>query len=149
MVLIWGQVKSALIICVMDYIEVIKRLLGDWFLKAIIGTMFFVALVFVAQWLVDVTGLPIPPAVAAMLALALTLAALGKVPVILNEGASFLFRVFPLLFIPAIIGVVTVLDIVAQHWLVLLFAVTVSSLLGLIVSATLYRLLRARKRSSL
>jgi len=117
--------------------------------KAIIGTVFFVALVIGAEWLMVVFDAVLPPAVVAMIVLAVVLAILGKVPAVLDEGAAFLFRIFPLLFIPAIIGVVTVLDIVAAHWLILIFAVTGSSLLGLLAAAILYRLLRAKKRSSL
>ena len=117
--------------------------------RAILGTAFFVALVIGAEWVMAVFGAVLPPAVVAMIVLAAVLAVIRKVPAVLEEGAAFLFRIFPLLFIPAIIGVVTVLDIVAAHWLILIFAVTGSSLFGLLVSAILYRWLRAKKRSSL
>jgi len=117
--------------------------------RAIIGVFFFVGLVAFAGWALRAVHIGLPPAIAGMIVLTVALGLYGKVPKILNDGAVFLFRIFPLLFIPAIVGVVTVLDIVFEHWLVLLFAVTASSLFGLVAAALIYRLLRAKKRSSL
>ena len=118
-------------------------------MRAIVGVVFFVGLVASVGWALRTAHMGLPPAIAAMLMLTLVLGLYGKVPKILDEGAVFLFRIFPLLFIPAIVGVVTVLDIVFEHWLVLLFAATASSFFGLLVAAFIYRLLRAKKRSSL
>ena len=118
-------------------------------MKSVFGIAFFVASIFAAQWAVEAVGLPVPASVAAMVMIAVGLAVLGKVPSAIEEGAAVLFRIFPLLFIPAIVGVVTVLDLVTNNWLLLIFAITGSSLLGLLVTALLYRALRAKKRSSL
>lgn len=118
-------------------------------MRGIIGAFIFVCLVVVVGWALNAAHSGLPPAIVGMVLLSLALALYGKVPKILDDGAAFLFRIFPLLFIPAIVGVVTVLDIVFEYWLVLLFAVTASSFLGLLVAALIYRLLRAKKRSSL
>ncbi|TNE60546.1 MAG: CidA/LrgA family protein [Alphaproteobacteria bacterium] len=112
-----------------------------WFMQ-IAGVGFFAGLVLVVDWAVRHTGLPLPAPVVAMALLVLGLGLQKRVPRTLDAGAGLLFRIFPLLFIPPLVALVAVGDILLRQWLVLLFAVTASTFIGLAVTALLFRAFR-------
>jgi holin-like protein len=111
-------------------------------IKSLAGV--FALLLFAAalDGLVTAFALPLPAPVVAMALLLLFLNWNGHVPDYLDLGIAFLFRLFPLFFIPPLVALVPLRDLIAAHWFVLLFTVTVSTALGLMVTALLYKALR-------
>ncbi len=106
--------------------------------KAFMGILFLAALAVGIDILFTNYKIPVPAPIIVMAGLAVFYAVFGRVPDFIDTASERLFRIFPLLFIPALVGVVTVLHLVAANLIVLLFAITFSSLLGLVVAARLY-----------
>jgi holin-like protein len=96
-------------------------------------------LVVALEGLVGALGVVIPPAVLAMALLTLFFVWHGGVPDFLARGATILFRVFPLLFVPPLVSVIGFRDIIIKEWLILLLVVSLSTVAGLITTAIIYR----------
>ena len=108
-----------------------------------IAGIFVIALLYFAlEGLGRMIVLPLPSAVLGILVLSVLLLWLGRIPDYLGEGAETLIRLFPLLFIPPLVAVSDLGALISRHWLVLLLAVSVSTLTGLWVTAFVYRALR-------
>jgi len=111
-------------------------------LQSVLGVGFFLVLVEVVDWGVRRYGITLPAPVLAMALLTLGLALQKRVPATLSAGAGLLFRLFPLFFIPPLVAIVNVLGLVERSWGVLLFAVSISTFLGLAVTALVFKGLR-------
>ncbi|MCJ9429716.1 CidA/LrgA family protein [Kordiimonas marina] len=110
--------------------------------QSVLGVGFFLGLVEVVDWGVRRYGLNLPAPVLAMALLTLGLAFQKRVPATLSAGAGLLFRLFPLFFIPPLVAIVAVMDVVVRSWAALLFAVSISTFVGLAVTALVFRGLR-------
>jgi len=103
------------------------------------GVVFLLLLVTALEGLVGALGVVIPPAVLAMALLTLFFLWHGGVPDFLARGATFLFRVFPLLFVPPLVSLIGFRDIIIREWLILLLVVSFSTVVGLMATAVIYR----------
>ena len=98
--------------------------------------------------LARLTGLPVPgPVIGMVLLLGLLLArqkAGSLLPQSVRDGqlestATGLLAQLSLLFVPAGVGVIQRLDILGQYWFPLALALIVSSVLGIVVAAYVFR----------
>jgi putative effector of murein hydrolase LrgA (UPF0299 family) len=79
--------------------------------------------------------LPVPGPVVGMLLLFLTLLARGRVGAQLESTATGLLSHLSLLFVPAGVGVLVHIDMIANEWLPIMTALILSTLLTLAVTA--------------
>ncbi len=114
-------------------------------MKSVLGIGFIVLLICLLENFFLFFSFDFPSAIILLIILTVIFSFMGRVPVFLKEGAERLFRVFPLLFIPALVGVAEWLDIVSENIWVLFFSVSVSSLLGLIVTAKVFQALKKER----
>jgi putative effector of murein hydrolase LrgA (UPF0299 family) len=84
--------------------------------------------------LVRLLGLPLPGPVVGMVLLFLVLAALGRVPAPLEQTARGLLQHLSLLFVPAGVGVISYLPLVAREWLPIGVALVGSTLITIAVT---------------
>ncbi len=114
-------------------------------LKALVLT---ISLLIAGDVVVAATGLPIPGAVFGLLLLAGVNAARSDV----TAGASALFDTMipfaPMLFVPAAVGVVANLDVIAAALLPIVSAVTLSTIAALVVTGRLFQLLLGPSRGT-
>lgn len=90
---------------------------------------------FVGEVIARGCGLPLPGPVIGLVLLLGILILRDRAPSPeLNATGGWLLRHFGLLFVPAGVGVITQLDVIAAHWLALVVAIPVSTLLGLLVT---------------
>lgn len=99
------------------------------------------------EWLMVWLGIPIPGPVAGMLILLVGLMIYGKVPDFLRLPAEGLIRHLSLLFIPAGVGLMVFAQLLAQHWLLVLLSLVVSTLLTLILTAWMMQKLEQRQQN--
>lgn len=90
-------------------------------------------------------GVPIPGPVAGMLILLLGLMIYGKVPDALRVPSEWLIRHLSLLFIPAGVGLMVFAELLAQHWLLVILSILVSTVLTLILTAWMMQKLEQRQ----
>jgi len=81
------------------------------------------------------TGLPVPGPVIGMLLLFIGLIVKGEVPQALQETADRLLSHLSLLFVPAGVGIMLHLDLIAANWLSISVALLVSTFLTIAVTA--------------
>jgi putative effector of murein hydrolase LrgA (UPF0299 family) len=94
----------------------------------------------IARWV----GLPIPGPVVGLVLLLAGLVVRGrKVPAGLQGAAHGLLGNLGLLFVPAGVGVITQLDVLAANWLAVGVSILVSTFLGLIVTGWVMQRLSA------
>ena len=110
--------------------------------RVIGGLAFFALTVLALDGFRQALGIPVPTPILAMALLAFFFLRHGKVPDFIEDAANTLFRIFPLLFIPALVSIITLTSLVKDHWLVLLLVVTLSSLIGLTGAALTYKAMR-------
>lgn len=89
----------------------------------------------IGEVLVRLLGLPLPGPVLGMALLFVLLATLGRVPASLEQVANTLLQHLSLLFVPAGVGVIVYLPLVADEWLPISAALIGSTLLTVIVGA--------------
>ncbi len=89
-------------------------------------------------------GLPIPGPVAGMLILFLGLLWYGEVPASLRLPAEGLIRYLALLFVPAGVGLVQHLGLIASEWLVIVLTLISSTFVAMLVTALVFRALYPR-----
>ena len=111
----------------------------------------FIAIILLLQLVGEVLvrglGLPVPGPVIGMLLLLIGLTARGGPPPALGRIASGLLSHLSLLFVPAGVGVISYLALLADNWLPVLVTVIASTLISIVVTAfTLKGLLHWRKR---
>lgn len=111
-------------------------------IKIIGGIAFLLLLLLALDGFCEALGFAIPSPILAMAVLLLFLVVHGKVPDFIDAAASLLFRIFPLLFIPALVSTIALADEVRGHWLMLLLVVTISSFLGLLGAALVFKGMR-------
>ncbi len=96
---------------------------------------------------VRLAGLPVPGPVMGMLLLFGWLTFKGEVPEAVAKTAGGLLEHLSLLFVPAGVGVVLYLDLVAAEWKAILAALVVSTLATIVVTAfVMRRLVRAEDK---
>jgi len=89
-------------------------------------------------------GLPIPGAVAGLLILLAVMAVTGGVPEGLGRVADFLLRHLNLFFVPAGVGLMAHLALLASDGSALMVAIVVSTLAGLVVAGLVFTWARRR-----
>jgi putative effector of murein hydrolase LrgA (UPF0299 family) len=108
----------------------------------------FITVLLVCQLIGEVVSrlleLPLPGPVIGMLILFVGLCIHGRVPEDLQSVAGGLLNNLSLLFVPAGVGVVTHLGLVAQAWLPLTVALVVSVVLTIAVTALVFARLCTR-----
>ena len=97
------------------------------------------------EWLMVWLGLPIPGPVAGMLILLVGLMIYGKVPEFLRLPAEGLIRYLSLLFIPAGVGLMVFAQLLAEHWLLVLLSLVISTMLTLVLTAWMMQKLEQRQ----
>lgn len=105
------------------------------------GLAFLALLVLGLDGLCQALGLPVPTPIVAMGVLVIFFLRHGSVPVFIDDAAHALFRIFPLLFIPALVSIVTFTDLIKSHWLILFGVVTLSSFMGLAAAAVALKIM--------
>lgn len=91
-------------------------------------------------------GLPVPGPVVGMLILFVGLMLHGSIPASLGATAQGLLRHLSLLFVPAGVGVMMYLPLVAEEWLPISAALIASTLLTIAVTGRVMRALTPRGR---
>ncbi|ARJ67319.1 murein hydrolase transporter LrgA [Magnetospirillum sp. ME-1] len=95
--------------------------------------------------LVRLSGLPLPGPVVGMVILFIGLVIRGRVPDGLENVTRNIFANFPLLFVPASVGVMVHFKVIAAEALPIAAGVLVSTVLTLVVSGRLMQFLMRRK----
>lgn len=96
------------------------------------------------ELLVRWTDAPIPGPVVGMLLLLGLVAYRGRPPAALSRLAETLLGHLSLLFIPAGVGVISYLGLLADRWLAVVVTVIASTLISLVATAVTFRLLLNR-----
>jgi|GEM_PF-1583537 len=109
--------------------------------RSLLGVLILMAFLYGAAFLVRAFALPFPAPILGLLMLTALLLLMRRVPAGIAAGSDTLIRIFPLLFIPPIVALLGVKALVLSAPLVLLLAISASTLVGLLVTAFLYRLL--------
>ncbi|MEX0374803.1 CidA/LrgA family protein [Spiribacter pallidus] len=103
------------------------------------------ALQLAGEVVVRLTGLPVPGPVLGMLTLFIVLVIRGRAPAGLEGLANALLGHLGLLFVPAGVGVVAYLGLIADRWLALITTLIASTLVAILVTALTLRLLLKRR----
>ena len=107
------------------------------------------ALLFLCQLVgeiaVRLVGAPIPGPVVGMVLLLVTLALFGRVPSVLDKTAEFLLRNMPVMFVPAGVGILQQLDVLARFGARIVVVVIVSTIAAMVTTAWVFQAL-VRKR---
>ncbi|MCB1757109.1 MAG: CidA/LrgA family protein [Gammaproteobacteria bacterium] len=82
-------------------------------------------------------GLPVPGPVLGMVLLFLTLLARKTTPAALDQASSALLSHLTLLFVPAGVGLMVHLDLIAAEWLPVLVALLLSTLISLAATSAI------------
>ncbi len=109
--------------------------------RSLVGVLILMACLYGAAFLARALALAFPVPILGLLMLTAFLLLWRGVPDVLAAGSRSLIRIFPLLFIPPIVALLQVKGLVLSAPLVLLLAVSASTLVGLLVTAFLYRLM--------
>ena len=115
--------------------------------RSLVGVFILVALLYGATFVVRALALPLPAPILGLLVLTAFLVLRRGVPPIIEAGSRALIRIFPLLFVPPIVALLAHKALVLSAPLVLLLAVSVSTIIGLLVTAFLYRALARGKEA--
>ena len=94
--------------------------------------------------IVQAIGLALPGPVLGMIILFAGLLALGRAAPALEATSDGILRNLSLLFVPAAVGVVQHAAVLRQHGLALFLALLVSTVLTLVVTAAVFRLVARR-----
>ncbi|TCO80807.1 putative effector of murein hydrolase LrgA (UPF0299 family) [Plasticicumulans lactativorans] len=111
-----------------------------------IGALFtLLALQLAGEFIVRITGIPVPGPVIGMLLLVFGLAQCGRVPKALHGVAETLLGNFSLLFVPAGVGVLLHVERIAHEWLAILAALVLSTLITIAATALAMRAVLRRR----
>jgi len=116
-------------------------------MKLISGVLILIVYHQVGEWLMRLTDWPLPGAVVGMLLFFLTLLALREPPEVVTLGAEFLLRHLALLFVPAGVGVVLLLDLIRDQWLAMLISLVASTLLSMLFTGWLMQRLMPKEHA--
>ncbi|WP_262689926.1 CidA/LrgA family protein [Kordiimonas aestuarii] len=114
--------------------------------EGLAGVAFLTLVALALGGLVEGFVIPIPSSVLAMAVLTLFFIWNKGVPRFIDTGAGYLFRIFPLLFIPPLVAIVDLMELLKQQWLLLLLIVTLSTFLSIVVAALTYQALQRHMR---
>jgi holin-like protein len=92
------------------------------------------------------TGLPVPGPVIGMVLLFCWLMLRREMPSDLETVGGFLHRYLPLLFVPAGVGIITHLDLLARSWLPLAAVIVVGTALTIGVTGLVMQSLNRRRK---
>jgi holin-like protein len=116
-------------------------------MKLIAGLLILIAYHQLGEWLVRLSGWPLPGAVIGMLLFFISLLLFGKLPEVVATGAEILLRHLALLFVPAGVGIILLLDLIREQWLAMLLSLVISTVLSMLFTGWLMQLLMpARER---
>ena len=87
------------------------------------------------------TGWPIPGSVVGMLLLLISLMTFKTQPKSIQLSAEFLLRHMALLFVPAGVGMMLLLDLIADEWLAMSVSLFLSTFISMIFTAWLMQFL--------
>lgn len=96
------------------------------------------------QWLVLLTGAPLPGALLGMLLLLLGLLFLPRVPHALGVVAQIMLRHLVLWLLPSVLGVLLYLDLLRQQWLPLAISSVLATAITAAVTAWVFHWLSAK-----
>lgn len=116
-------------------------------MKLIAGVLTLMVYHQLGAWLMRLTGWPLPGAVVGMLMLFLTLLIMREPPELITTGADFLLRHLALLFVPAGVGVVLLLELIRDQWLAMLVSLVVSTVLSMLFTGWLMQRLLPREQT--
>ena len=105
--------------------------------RIVVGLAVLIGFSVLGQQFVALLNLPIPGSLLGMLLLFLILLLADTVPAFLTTSSQLLLRHLSLFFIPPVLAVLLLKDTLLHHWPILLAALTLSTLLGLYVTAWL------------
>lgn len=108
------------------------------------GFIVLVALQMLGDAISDFMDIPIPGAVLGMLMLLTWLCISKAEPVLLNKTAQSLFPYLPLFLIPASAGVINYIGLVQKEWLTLLVSLVASTLLGILATPYILKVVKTR-----
>lgn len=94
------------------------------------------------------THLPVPGPVIGMVLLFCWLVLRRDMPSELENVAGFLHRYLPLLFVPAGVGIVTNLDLLARSWIPLAAVIVVGTALTIGVTGVVMQVVNRRRRAA-
>lgn len=100
---------------------------------------------FLGEAIVHFTGITIPGPVVGMMILLAGLIVKGGLPENLDKTASEFVKYIGLLFIPAGAGISLYLDLIAEQWVVILIASFTSTVLTLILTAYIFKMLEKKE----
>lgn len=89
----------------------------------------------VGEIVVQASRVPIPGPVVGMTLLFVGLLLRGSIPEVLRGTSQKLLQYLALLFVPAGVGVMLYVDLIAEEWLAILVALLLSTWLGIAVTA--------------
>lgn len=112
--------------------------------QAILGALIILLCLGVGYVLRQVSGLFIPVPVWGLLALLLFFFTLGRVPSGVRMIGEFLIRHMALFFIPPVLGLMAMGELLRRDGLGLLVAIALSTTLGLLVTAKIFDWTKAR-----
>lgn len=95
--------------------------------------------------LVRLAGVPMPGPVLGMILLLLALLARGGAPEVFTETTRTLLGYLALLFVPAGVGIVGHLELVADEWMAVAVTLIASTAAALVVTALVLRVLTGRR----
>ncbi len=110
------------------------------------GFMILLLCQLVGEIVARILSLPVPGPVVGMLMLWVVLSGRRSAPPWLHETAQGLLRHFPLLFVPAGVGIMVHIALLQREWLPLLMTLITSTLVTMIVTAAIMRFLLRRLR---
>ena len=113
-------------------------------MQILYGFIILISLQLIGDSLSTLLKLPIPGAVIGMLLLLIILIIRGKVDEPVAVTADGLIKYIGLLFVPAGAGVSLYLGLIAQEWLTILIATSISTMLTLISCAWLFQWLEKK-----
>jgi holin-like protein len=104
-------------------------------MELLIGITTLLLFQLAGESIVLLLGLPVPGPVVGMLLLFLTLLARGRIGAQLEATANGLLSHLSLLFVPAGVGVLVHIDMIADEWIPITIALLLSTFLTLTVTA--------------
>lgn len=120
----------------LPYIKRVRSKLAN-LAQFVLGLTFLVIIFIVCQWLAQILGLNIPPALLGIGVLLLLLLLLRRVPLFVASGAKPLLSHMVLFLIPAIVGIVAHISLILEFPMVLFLAIVGTTIVSLFITALL------------
>ena len=110
-------------------------------LNLTLGLIILVAYHQAGEAMMHWTGWPVPGSVVGMLLLFVSLMLFKTPPKSVQLSAEFLLRHMALLFVPAGVGMMLLLDLIAEEWLAMLVSMLLSTFISMVFTAWLMQFL--------